>query len=268
MLVRRLTLTLLAFAALLGFSALPSPAAAQSGPPDATLSAVDVDDPIDDETFGDEDLAADDGTFDAGACDFLGEDDVAADEDDADLADDETFSDDDDLLDPIDEEAGDDVDAVSDEDLDDITDEDIDAIDELCAALDEGIALDEAGEPDTSDLASTGSMDVDFYLSGPGTVDGTLTGGSSTRAVIAKAKGAKVLGRGHTRAAKAGKVTLKVKLTKKGRKLVKKAKKALSLTLGTKVKLDSGKTIKGTKTVTVKPAKKKPGKKGKKPAKH
>jgi hypothetical protein len=275
MLARRLALPLLALLALAGFSALPA-TAATSPAPATSQPSVDPDDPIDDETgYDDEDLAddgdlsalddeeiADDEDFDADSCDFISDEDVA---DETLAGDDEDVIGDEEILDPSDDDLGDEFDDTSDEDLGD----DTGAEDDLCALLeDTGATPDEPGETDTSDLGKSGKLTVDLFVSGPGDVEGALTGGSSGRAVIA-AK-ARVLGRGHKHVAKAGLVTLQVKLTKQGRRLVKKTRKALSLTLGTTVSLDSGRTVKGSTPVTVKPAKKKhKGKgKGKKPKKH
>jgi hypothetical protein len=126
--------------------------------------------------------------------------------------------------------------------------------DDACSASD---ATDGSGDAKAlKNLVKTGGLDQDIDVPGPGTVDGTLespTGGAAS-VHAAKAK-ARILAHGHKHVTKAGRITLRLRLTGLGRRTLRNAKHALHLTLRTKIKLKSGKTIDRSRVVTVQPGK-------------
>jgi hypothetical protein len=279
-----MTHALIALLAVLGLSALPAASAstltAPAPPPAVTDDGEFIDeaelaeDPseFDAEAVGETDVAGNEDLGDF--CDVAGDQGVADDAtDEADVTDGTDVTDEtedfrrrdvtngENVLDPlalVDDGSADEGDLA-----DDSSDEDL--ADDACAVIENGVIADEVGTTDVTNLRKKGVVTAEVYASGPGRLDSTLTNGATGRS--AAIAGVRVLGGSHQKVAKAGKVTIRIKLTKQGRKVLRKAKRTLRLTLGTKLALTSGKTVKRTKTLTVKPAKKQPGK-GRKPKKH
>ena len=103
-------------------------------------------------------------------------------------------------------------------------------------------------------LLKTGGLSEDVDVPGPGVVDGTLESPTAGAASVRAAKShAKVLGRGHQRVSKAGRISLRIRLTGYGKRTLRKATKALRVTLHTRIRLKSGKTIDRSRTVTIQP---------------
>lgn len=253
----RLTHAFIALLAVIGLSTLLATSASATAAP-ASQPVLEEGEFIDEAELDedpfefDEEVGVDEGEDlgDEELCDALDEDEDVIDED---LTEETELrvADDGELLDPeegLDDEGfGEDADDFSDEDLDE----------DICDSIENGFAPDEVSDTDTSDLRKKGVLTAELFASGAGKLTSTLTVGSSGR--TASIAGRRVLGRSQQRVTRAGKVTIRIKLTKKGRKVVRNAKRTLRLTLGTTLALKSGKTVKRTKTITVKP-KKKPGK--------
>jgi hypothetical protein len=122
--------------------------------------------------------------------------------------------------------------------------------------LGDGVGTDGVDDTDVTDLGSSGGFDEAFNMPGPGTIDETLDsqGGLTARAQIAKVR-VRTLGGAHVVVKQAGKVTVHVKLTKQGKRALRNAKRAVHLTLHTRIRLTNGKTITRSKAITVKPKK-------------
>lgn len=279
--VRRLTSLLAALLLIAGLSALPTASLAR---PTSAASLRQADDPTqtddtstDDQStddsadLSDEDLAnlddscATDGGSAGDTTDDNFGDDTATDDGTADDPGADTRQADD----PSTDDTSTDDTTTDDTSTDDTTTDDgslDDTSTDPCATeLTDDEVLSDVGDGDVTDLGKKGAFGESFDMPGPGTIDETLTGGAGSRAVIAKVR---IVGSAHKKVVKAGTVTVRVKLTKLGRKLVRSSKRTLRLTLNTRIALDSGRTIKRSKTLNVKP-KKKPAKgKHKKPAKH
>lgn len=212
----RITSLLAVLLATAGLAAVPAGALAQ-------------DEPIDEEIeFVEEDMWCDDDVAGADDDEFVEEDD------EAELrqlsSDDEEFFDeqDEDFLGP-----GEDDEGLEDEPSDD------ELFDDCLAA--EGEELDEEGvsetvETDTTRLARRGVLTAKLFVPGRAVIESVLTRGGAT-ARMAKRQ---VLGSAHRRVTRAGRVSLKVKLTPKGRRVVRKAKRKLRLVLTTHVTLAGG----------------------------
>lgn len=278
--VRRLTSMLAALLTIAGLSLLPTASPARTVAP---ASHRAVDDPsqtdqggeVDDETFddstdesadlSDDDLLADDGADDS----CLVVDDGADQGDETDFGDD--TSDDsgtDDGADlreaaPDDPGSGDEEDPAADDEGGDFAGDESDGTDltDACALeLSDDDILDDVDGSDAADLGKNGSFTQTYTLPEGGTIDETLTSGSGARAVVAKIR---IVGQAHRKVAKAGQVKVRIKLNKQGRKALRTARRALHLTLRTRIALKSGRTIKRTKTLTVKPKQHRAKSKGK-----
>lgn len=259
MAVRPLTSLCAALLALLALAALPTVSAAAETPTASTAQVVD--DEILDETFDEdfeEDETADD--FDEEDCSAgWVDEEVPFDEslDEEEFGDEELRSTsrqvDEDVLGPDDEELEDDFeDEDLGEDYDDLSDE------ELCELIEDGVATARIVKVDASKLTKTGVLTAKLIVSGKARINGSLTMGSAGgKASAAKLR---VLGTKRLTVAKAGRATLRLRLNRQGRRILRDAKKALRLTFNARVKLASGETIKRSKTLTVKPGKKKPSK--------
>jgi hypothetical protein len=126
--------------------------------------------------------------------------------------------------------------------------------DNQCQQLGPGVGGDVPDQMDGGTLDS-GGMKVQYALTQGGDITSTLVGGgSSRRAVIAAAT---VYGSGHKSTPKAGSVFVKIHLTATGRRALQRLHRSLRLTLKSHVVLADGTTVDHSKTVTVKPAKKK-----------
>jgi hypothetical protein len=229
----RLTTLLAVLLATVGLSVLPSGALAQDDPVDDD-GVVLVDDGLDegiDEVL-DDDMWCDD--------DFSG-----VDEDETELRqliDDSEFIDEDDpdFLGPDDEDDGlvDEGEASDDELLDD-----------CLGAGDEDLAEDGASAAvttDTTRLVKKGVLTARLYVPGKAVLDSSLT-----KSGAHVAKRGRALGSAHKRTAKAGMVTLRIKLTPKGRKVVRKATRKLRLVLTTHIALAGGKQLTRTTRIRV-----------------
>lgn len=224
--VTRLNALLALLLAVLGLSALGGGAGI----------ALAQDEPVDDEDV----VLVDDGTdvLDEDMwCDdeYVAEDDFS---DEADLrqVDEEVVDEDDpDFLGPDDE--GDDVDLdepSDDELLDDCLGDDAEDL-----ADDSGAAA-QTVTTDTTRVVRKGLLIARLFVPGKATVEGVLTKGGTAARI---ARRGQVLGTTHQRTGKAGPVTLRIKLTPKGRKVVRKAKRALRLVLTTHITLAGGKKL-------------------------
>lgn len=76
---------------------------------------------------------------------------------------------------------------------------------------------------------------------------------STGRLTSTLTSGARILGRARQKVARAGLTTIRIKLTKQGRRVLRKATHELSLTLSTRLHLAKGKTVKRSKPLTVQP---------------
>ena len=217
--IPRLSTLLAVLLASFGLAALPGAAFAQ-------------DEPIDEEIeFVEEDMWCED--------DFTGGGETVAEEDeelfgDADLrqVDDGEFFDeeDPDFLGPDGEDPVFEDEPSDDELLDDCLDEETEELADDASAQVVG---------SVTKLVKKGVLTFTLKVPGKGRVKSTLT------------KGQTKLGKASKKVAKAGKVTIKLKLTKKGRKVVRNATQTLHLTLTSQIKLAKGRTLTRTTRIDV-----------------
>lgn len=227
--VRRLTHALIMLLAVLGLSALPA-AAASTAPAPASAPSYEDGEFIDEAELDEDPYEFDEETDgeDGDACEVITDDDEFADEGEFGLR-----TVDDELLEPDDGE-------FDDEAFDDEFDEDV------CETLES--AIDEITDVDASGLRKRGVLWAEVAVSGKGKLTSTLTAGD------------RVLGSAEQKTSEAGTENVRIKLTKKGRRIIRKAKSALELTFSTKLALAGGETVKRTHTLTVKPKKSRKGK--------
>jgi hypothetical protein len=145
------------------------------------------------------------------------------------------------------------------EDEDDLgEDEDDDALYEDEAYDDDPCYADFTDDDILGKLAQNGNgtgkgngwLSQSVYMPGPGTIDASLTNGSSTRSLMSKAR---VVGSRHVEVDAPGDVKLRITLTKQGKRLLRTTKRSLSLSLTTTVEFDTGRTVTRTTPVTVQP---------------
>jgi hypothetical protein len=248
MLARRLTLLLAALLAVLGLSALPTASLARSSAP---ASHRVVDDPsqtdeggeVDDEIVDDQIDESDD--FDEVSDEEL---DVCG---DSDLGDDYA-GDEEDLGDG--EDAADFREAPADDGEEDLGDDEILGDEEdptpgddvICETglFDEDAIFEDLGARHGKELRKKGSLTDSLDMPDAGTIDATLTAGD------------RVLGTKHAEVEGADIVDVRIKLTPKGRRILRRAKSALELTLRTQISLAGGQEVDRSRTLTVKPDKK------------
>jgi hypothetical protein len=235
---RRFLHALIALLAVLCLSAVPA-ATASTAAPAASAPAFEDGEWIDEAELAEDPFEFDENVpTDEFGCEVSGdEDSESGDEEDFEFR-----------------QVGDDEDVLEDEDSDlfedELSDEEL-ADEGFCDTLDE-VFEDEIVDVDASRLHKKGVLTADVVASGAGRLVSTLT-----------LPGTGSLGKARQSIDDAGPATIRIKLTKRGRKVLRNAKQTLSLTLGTKLALEDGTTVARSQTLDVKP-KKKPGKKGSK----
>jgi hypothetical protein len=203
--------------ATLGLAALPATSFAQDDFVDEGIEFVD-------EEILDEDLWCDDDFVDPDDEEEFFDEEFAFEDDGTELrqVDDEFFDEEDPgFLGPDGEEFFDDE-PSDDELLDD------------CEPVEDSGALAEVGQivkPDVAKIVKKGFITAQIRVPGKATITSALT------------KGSKRLGHATQKAKKAGKFTIRIDLTKKGKKIVKSATAPLKLTLTAKVKPAKGKKV-------------------------
>jgi hypothetical protein len=258
---RRLTHVLIALLAVLGLSALPAASASTVASP-ASAPALEDGEFIDEaelaedpyEYDAEETVLLDDELADEG--DVCGVTDPAEDVvvDEGDFIDGELIADDGDPgvdeqirrrqvtdpapdADPLDPDQTDEEIADDGATTDDLSD---DELNQICETAIDDVVPDEVATTDVTKIKKKGVLTAEMFASGKGVLHSSLTVGAAGRV------------------AQAGRVTIRIKLTKRGRKVLRKATRTLHLTLTTKLALAGGKTVKRTKTLTIKPSKKRP----------
>ena len=205
MLVSRLTSLLALLLAVLGLAALPAGALAQDEPIDEEIELVEEDMWCDDEIVTEDDFADEDGT----ELRQVEEENP-----------DEFFDEEDpDFLGPGEDDF--DEEEPSDDDLLDDCTEDV--------ADDAAETVGQIVKPDVSRIAKKGFLTASIRVPGKAKVTSTLT------------KGAKKLGHATQQAKKAGRFTIRIDLSRKGRRVVRSATGPLKLTLTAVVKPAKGK---------------------------
>ena len=239
----RILTLLTVVAATLGLSALPSAslaatprqADAPSGTSDTSADATGATDGTDLSDLGNDpsDLSGDQSSCDTSAADDSGGDTTDTSGDTA----------------AVDPSADDSTDpATSDRSVGDCSD----------AQGDDGgdVSIDGADHARVAKFAKTGTLAQTIVMPGAGTIDETLTAAPAGSASAAStARRARVLGTKHLSVTKAGTLTVRVKLNKAGRKLLRTARGTLHLTLATHVVVTGGRTVDHAAPVAVAPAK-------------
>lgn len=199
--------------ATLGLAALPASSFAQDDIVDEGIDLID-EEVLDEDMWCDDTVATDDEeffdeAFDAELRQVESEDEFFDEEDPGFLGPDGE--------EPLDDEPSDD-----------------ELLDDCETLADDSGELEEIGQiakPDASKIVKKGYVTAQIRVAGKAKITSSLT------------KGSKRLGRSTQKAKKAGKVTIRIDLTKKGRKIVSSATGPLKLTLTAKVKPAKGKKV-------------------------